>query len=136
MEIREDGTVCRLIDPFIKEQDQGRQQGDTNDNSDDNSFCHNDSKVASQSKCHKTQCSKSGHCRDGTSDNGFECITDRMCHRTFFVIVKTYFVCLITFQKEDGIIHRNSKLKYCGQRLCDVGYLSQKDIGSHIVKDG
>ena len=54
MEIREDGTVCRLIDPFIKEQDQGRQQGDTNDNSDDNSFCHNDSKVASQSKCHKT----------------------------------------------------------------------------------
>ena len=37
-----------------------------------------------------------------------KCIRNRMCHRTFFVTFKSDLITLITMQKENRIIHRNS----------------------------
>ena len=38
-------------------------------------------------------------------------------------------------QQEDGVIHRDTQLQDQSQCLGDIGYLSQKDVGSEVVDD-
>ena len=56
-----------------------------------------------------------------------------MPHGSVLVSGKTKFILLIAVQKENGIIHGNSKLQHCRQSLGDVRYLPQKYVGSHVV---
>ena len=56
-----------------------------------------------------------------------------MGHGTFFVTFETFLVFLITVQKENRIVHGNTKLKNGCQRLCDVGNLTEKNITSQVI---
>ena len=59
-----------------------------------------------------------------------------MTHGSVIVIREPLFVLLVAVQKEDRIVHGNAQLKDGYQSLRDVGNLSQKDVASHIIKDG
>ena len=59
-----------------------------------------------------------------------------MTHSPVPVIRETLLILLIAVQKEDRIVHGNAQLQDCHQRLCNIGNLSQKDIASHIIKNG
>ena len=111
---RDQSFVFGLFDCSVKYKDHCRKNGNTTDNTDDNTLRHNDTHVTSKCKCHNTKCKETGNCCNGTSCYGFKSISDRMCHRTFFFIV----FLLISFkgvQKENGIIHCYTKLKHCCQ---------------------
>ena len=68
-QVRDDGLVCRLVNPFIKDQDQGRQKRYTTDNTDDHTFGHDNTDVHAEGKGHKTKCGKTCNRRNGTARN-------------------------------------------------------------------
>ena len=127
--------VSRFLNCLVKYQNHGRQDGDAADNADQNTFCHNDTKVAAKGKGHNTQCQETGYGGNGASGYGFERVGDCMAHRTLFVIRETLFILLETVQQEDGVVHRNTKLQHGGQRFCDVGSLTKEHVASQVVKD-
>ena len=127
--------VSRFLNCLVKYQNHGRQDGDTADNADQNTFCHNDTKVAAKGKGHNTQCQETGYGGNGASGYGFERVGDCMAHRTLFVIRETLFILLEAVQQEDGVVHRNTKLQHGGQRFCDVGSLTKEHVASQVVKD-
>ena len=102
--IRKQCFVFGLLDCLVEYKNHCRKNGYTADNTDDNTFCHNDTHVASQRKCHNTQGKESGNCCNRTSCYRFKCICDRMCHRAFFLVI-FLFICFKGVQKENRIVH-------------------------------
>ena len=46
--------------------------------------------------------------------------------------IEMWFLLLISVDEKDGIIHRHSQLKRCGNTLCDKGDGSHHEIGPHV----
>ena len=57
-QIRDDGFVCRLVDPFVKDQDQGRQKRHAADHTDDHAFGHDHTDVHAEAKVIKPRAAK------------------------------------------------------------------------------
>ena len=133
--IRHEYFVSCLVDHFIKHQDQCRQESDTADHADDNPLRHNDTNVASQCKGHTTQSQEACHCGDGACRDGLERIGNRMGHGPLIISREPFLVGLVAVQQENGVVHRHAQLQHCGQRLCDIGNISQESIASHIIYD-
>ena len=134
-QIRDDGFVCRLVDPFVKDQDQGRQKRYAADHTDDHAFGHDHTDVHAEGKGHKTKGCETCNRRNGTSGNGLKGIGNCMSHGSLFVVVKPYLVIFIAVEQEDGIIHRHTQLKNRRQCLCYVRDFSEKDIASQVIQD-
>ena len=109
--VRKQSLVFCLLDCLVEYEDHCRKNSYTADNSDHNTLRHNDTHITSQGKGHNTQCKETGDRSNGTSRYGFEGICDRMCHRTFFLII-FLLICFKRVQQENGIVHCNTKLKY------------------------
>ena len=124
-----------LFDQRIKDQDDRRKQGYTADNTDDNTFCHYDTKVFTKCECHQTQGCETGYRCDGTGYDGFEGIGYCMTHRSVLVARESFFILLETIQQEDRVVHRNTKLKDRYQCLCQIRNLTQENIRSHVIQD-
>ena len=58
-----------------------------------------------------------------------------MRHGTLFIPVEPLLLLLIAVPQENGVIHGNTQLKDCRQRLCHIGYLTFEYVGSQIVHD-
>ena len=127
--------MSRFLNCLVKYQNHGRQDGDTADNADQNTFCHNNTKVAAKGKGHNAKCQETGYRSNGASGYRLEGIGDCMTHGTLFVTRETLFIFLEAIQQEDGIVHRNTKLQYSSQRFCDIGCFTKKDVASKVVKD-
>ena len=126
--------VFCLFNCSVKYKDHCRKDSNTTDNTNNYTFCHDDTHITSQRKGHNTQCKKSGNCCNRTSCYRFKGICDRMCHRTFFLII----FLLISFkgvQKENGIVHCYTKLKYCSQGFCNIAYMAKEDITSQVINN-
>ena len=133
IQTRDQFSVSRLLDRTVKSKNQCRKKSNTAEHTDYNTLCHNNTHITAKCECHKAQCNKSGNSCDRTSDYGFKCGIDRMGHGTFFVTFETFLVFLITVQKENRIVHGNTKLKNGCQCLCDVGNLTEKNITSQVI---
>ena len=133
--IRKNYFMSGLFDCLIADKNQGRKNRYTSDNTKDNTLCHNDTKVFSKGKAHKTQCDKSGNCCNGAADHGSNCIGNRMCHGTVFISVKPLLLLLITVPQENGIIHCNTELQYRRQCLGNIRNLPEKYVGTQIVNN-
>ena len=96
--------VFCFLNHSVKYKDHCRQCGNTADNADDNTFCHNDTHITSKCKCHNTQSKESGNRSNRASGYRFKCICNRMCHRTVFAIV-FFLIIFKGVQKENGIVH-------------------------------
>ena len=125
-----------LFDQRIKDQNDCRQQRDTADNPDDNTFGHYNTKVFAECKGHQAQCCETGYRCDGTGDDGFEGIGYCMAHCSVLFSWESFFILFKTVQQEDGVVHRNTKLKDCYQCLCQIRNLTQENIRSHIIQNG
>ena len=121
---------------FIKDKNHCRKDCYTAKHSNDNTFCHNNTKITTKCKCHNTKSYKSCYCGDRTSYNGFECIRNRMSHRTVLISRETALVLFVAIQQENGVIHRNTQLQHGGQCFGDVADLAQQDVGAEVVRDG
>ena len=84
---RDQSFVFGFFDCFVEYEDHCRKNGYTADNTDHNALRHNDTHITSKCKSHNTQCKETCDRGYGTSRYGFEGICDRMCHRTFFLVV-------------------------------------------------
>ena len=118
---------------FIKDKNHCRKDCYTTKHSNDNTFCHNNTKITTKCKCHNTKSYKSCYCGDRTSYNGFECIRNRMSHRTVLISRETALVLFVAIQQENGVIHRNPQLQYRRQRFCNVTDLAKENVTSQII---
>lgn len=109
-QIRDDNLVLRLLDRLVKYKQQRRQHRNAADNAENNTLCHDNSKIHTKCKAHETQCHETSHRRDGASDHRCDRIRNRMRHRTFFISLKTPLLLFVTVPEENGIIHRHTQL--------------------------
>ena len=133
--IRDQLTVFRFLQCIVEDHDHRRKYGNTADHAEDNTFCHDDTKVKTQGKTHKAQRDKSGNRCDRASDYGFDRSCDCLCHRLFMILFAFFSLFLIAVPQEDRVVHRNTQLKDCTQRFRDVGNLSHENITSHVIDD-
>ena len=124
-----------LLNGLVKKQNQCRKNGYTADNTNNNALCHNNTKVTSKSKGHNTKCNEAGYCGNRASSYRLKSICNGMPHGTVLFSRKTLLIFLIAVQKENGIIHGNTQLKYRGKCLCNIRGLAQNNITSQVVKD-
>ena len=95
IKFRDQRSVSRLLKRSIKGKDHSRKHGYTAKHTEHNTFCHNDSKVKSERKCHKAHCHETCHCRNGTCDYGADRIGDCMRHGTFLISREPLLILLI-----------------------------------------
>ena len=133
--IRKDCFVSRFFQWFIKNQNHGRQDRNTSDHTEYNTFCHNDSQIHTQFETHETQSNKSGHRRNRTSHNRGNGLGNGMCHGIFMILRKYFLLILITVPQKNRIIHGHTELQHRTQRLGHIGYLSHKHICSQVIYD-
>ena len=57
-----------------------------------------------------------------------------MCHCPVFGII-FFLICFKGVQKENGIVHCYTKLKYCCQRFCDITNLTKENVASQIINN-
>ena len=125
-----------LLNRLVKEQYQCRKYGYTADNTNDNPLRHNNAKVTSKSKGHNTKCNKTSNCSNGASCHRFKGISNGMAHGTILFSREAFLILFIAVQKENGVIHCNTKLKDCGKGLCNIGSLTENNIASQVIKNG
>ena len=58
-----------------------------------------------------------------------------MTHGSFFLARESLLILFITIQKEDGIIHRYTKLQDCCQCLCDIRSFTKYNITSKVIQN-
>ena len=126
-------TVLRFLDRLIKYKDNGWKKGNAAEHAHDNTLRHDNTDVAAQRKGHTAQCQKACHRRDRASDDGFKGRCNRMPHRKVPVIRVMLFILLIAVQKENRVVHRDTQLKDCSQRLCNIRNLPEENITSKVV---
>ena len=120
---------------LIENKNHSRKNSYTADNTDYNSFCTDNTKIAAKCECHKTKCGKTSNCCNRASHDRLKGIGDCMTHRTLPIIWETFFIFLIAAKKENGIIHCNTELKNSYKCLCNIGNLSKECIRSHVVEN-
>ena len=124
-----------LLNWFVKEQNQCRENGYAADNTNDNAFCHNNTKVTSKGKGHNTKCNKAGNRCNGASCYRLEGICNGMTHGPVFLTGETLLILFIAVEKENGIVHCYTKLKDCSKCLRNIGGLSQYNIAAQVIED-
>ena len=132
---KQEFMLC-FFNRLVKEQYQCRKNGYTADNTNDNTLRHNNTKVTSKSKGHNTKCNETGNRGNGASCYRFKGIGNGMPHGTVLLSRESFLILFIAVQKENGVIHCNTKLKDCGKGLCNIGSLAQNNIASQIIKNG
>ena len=119
----QDDSMLPLLNIFIKQHQQGRQDDNGGQYPEDNTLCHYDTDILSQGQLHRTQCQKTcDRCYRGACNGGEGCL-NCIGHRLITITAFLFFL-LIAVQQEDRIIHGDTQLQYKCQCLRNIGYLS------------
>ena len=111
--VRQKGFMPCLFYSLIHYKNHRRKYGDTANHSKYHSFCHNDTKIHTQGKCHKAHGQKTCNGCNGASHNGSDGLGNRMGHGPLFIPRITLLVFLVTVPQENRVVHSDRQLKHC-----------------------
>ena len=123
-----------FLQGLIQHKDQRGQNRDAADHAEDNALCHDKAQIASQREGHEAQCREAGNRRDGAADDGSQRLMDGARHG-FLVVCLFLALLVVAVPEEYGVVHRNGKLEHGGQRLGDVGNLTEEVVAAEVEQD-
>ena len=124
----------QLLQRPVKQKYHCGQNRHAADNAEDNALCHDNAEILSESEGHEAERDESCNGRYGTSDNACQCCTN-CCRHGVLRIGMQLPLLVVAVPEEDGVVHRDRKLKHGGKSLCDVRNLAEEVVCAHVQQD-
>ena len=132
--IGDQGLMPCPLQRLIKHQDQGRQDGHAAQHAQQHALSHDDAQVTAQREGHEAQGDEAGDGGGRTADDGGKGVVDGHRHGLLVVALQGQLL-VVAVPQEDGVVHGHCQLQHGGQRLGDIGDLTEEEIAAQIEED-
>ena len=135
VKFRQQTFMSEFAEHGIELQQNGRKNGQNGKYTENDTFCHDDTKIQTDGQRHKAQGHETEYRCHGRAEQGNERGLDGSLHGTCFVFGGLYLFFFKTVNEEDGIVHCYTQLQNSGDTLGNKRDFSHKKVGAHVVNN-